>query len=276
MAAAIETFSYATPDHPPLKRLIIRLIERMTGQRRITQVYLSGIRNRNPDESFWDWAVRQLELKVVFNPDGLAQFPRDGALVVVANHPYGVLDGLVICHLIGQVRPDFRVLAIDVLSRAEEVRSQVLPVDFAETGAALENNLRTRAEAKRHLLAGGCIVVFPAGEVSTTPGFWDTRAIDAQWKTLTARLILQSKADVVPVFFAGQNSPLFQMVSHISMTLRTSLLLKELHRRIGSEVAVRVGQAIPHARLAAIGNRASLMEYLRTATYALGKAIPRA
>jgi putative hemolysin len=276
MAAATETFSYATPDHPPLQRMVIRLIESMTGQRHITQIYLSGIGNRHPNESFWDWSVRQLELKVAFNPDGLAQLPRTGAVVVVANHPFGVLDGLVICHLIGQVRPDFRVLAIDVLGRAEEVRSQVLPVDFAETGAALENNLRTRAEAKRHLLAGGCIIVFPAGEVSTTPSFWATRAIDAQWKTLTARLILQSKADVVPIYFAGQNSLLFQMVSHISMTLRTSLLLKELHRRIGSEVKVCIGEPIPHAHLATIGNRASLMAHLRNATYALGESTSRA
>jgi len=251
--------------------MVIRLIERMTGQRHIIQLYQSRTAHRTPDETFWDWAVRQLELKVAFNPDGLARLPRDRPLVVVANHPFGVLDGLVICHLIGRVRPDFRVLAIDALSRAEEVRQYVLPINFAETKAALVNNIKTRAEARRHLLAGGCVIVFPAGEVSTTPSLWKTHAVDAQWKTLTAGLILQSMADVVPVYFAGQNSLLFQLVSHVSMTLRTAILLRELHGRIGSEVVVRVGEAIPHARLAAISNRVLLMKHLRDATYALAK-----
>ena len=276
MAEATDTFSYASADDPRLKRLLIRFIERMTGQRYIMQLYDSRITHRKPDEGFWDWSVRQLELKVAFNPDGLARFPRAGAVVVVANHPFGVLDGLIICHLIGRVRPDFRVLAIEVLNRAEEVRPHVLPVDFAKTRASLENNLRTRAEAKCHLQSGGCVIVFPAGEVSTTPSFWKTHAIDAKWKTLTARLILQSTADVVPVYFAGQNSLLFQLVSHMSMTLRASLLLKELCGRIGSEVPVRIGEAIPHTRLAAIGDRALLMEYLRDTTYALGKSVSRA
>src|SRR6202012_5724884 len=100
---------------------------------------------------------------------------------------------------------------------------------------------------KHHLLGGGCLIVFPAGGVSTTRKPWDRPAVDAEWKNLTARLIAQGKAPVLPVFFAGQNSRLFQLASHLSMTLRLSLLFKEVHDRIGGEVHVRVGDAIPHA-----------------------------
>ncbi len=120
-------------------------------------------------ETFFDAAIRRLELKIVCNEEALTRWPKTGPLVVVANHPFGVLDGLIVCHLVSKVRGDFRVLTNSVLYRAEEIRSFLLPVDFADTQDALQTNLRTRAEAKLHLSKGGCLVVFPAGGVSTTP-----------------------------------------------------------------------------------------------------------
>ncbi|HEY0105181.1 MAG TPA: lysophospholipid acyltransferase family protein, partial [Rhizomicrobium sp.] len=197
-----------------------------------------------------------------------------GPLVVVANHPFGVLDGLIICHIVSRVRKDFRVLTNAVLLRAEEVKTFLLPVDFAETEEALKTNLKTRAEAKNHLMKGGCLVVFPAGGVSTTPTIWHKRATDAEWKNLTARLIAQSKAAVAPVYFAGQNSRLFQLASHISMTLRLSLLFKEVHDRIGSEVHIRLGDVLAYERIAGINDRQSVMDRLKEITYSLGEAVP--
>jgi putative hemolysin len=274
MDGAVDTFSYAEANDPRLKRFIIRMIERMTGQPRLKSLYDERFSRRLPGESFWDLAIRLLDLHVVTNEDALARVPQTGPLVFVANHPFGVLDGVIICHLVHRVRGDFRILTNAVLNRADEVKEFLLPVDFAETDAALETNLKSRAAAKHHLLNGGCLIVFPAGGVSTTPRLWDKRAVDAEWKNLTARLISQGKASVVPVYFSGQNSRLFQLASHLSMTLRLSLLFKEVHDSIGGEVVVRVGDVIPYARLAGIEDRQQLMNVLREATYALGKGLP--
>lgn len=270
----IDTFSYAAPDDPRFKRLIIRLIERMTGQPYLKWLYEDHRAHPVPGESFWDSAVRRLELKIVCNEDQLATWPKTGPLIVVSNHPYGVLDGVVICHLVSKVRHDFRVLTNSVLYRAEEIREFLLPIDFAETEEALKTNLKSRAAAKAHLLKGGCLIVFPAGGVSTTPTVWHKRAIDTDWKTFTARLITQAKAPVAPVFFAGQNSRLFQLASHVSMTLRLSLLFKEVHDRIGSELPVRIGAPIPFDRLPATDDRYAFMSRLRQMTYDLGKGVP--
>jgi putative hemolysin len=111
--------------------------------------------------------------------------------------------------------------------------------------------------------------VFPAGGVSTTPSIWHKRATDAEWKNLTARLIVQSKASVVPVYFDGQNSWIFQLASHISLTLRLSLLFKEVRDRVGTTLRVRIGDVVPFGRLAALGDRAAIMQALRDMTYAL-------
>src|SRR5579862_5990518 len=270
---ALDTFSYASADDPRLKRFVIRVIERISGQPYLKSLYEDFRANPVPGESFWDSTIRRLELSVVVDEDKLAAWPKTGPLVVVSNHPFGVLDGVVICQLVSRVRKDFLVLTNSVLYRAEEIRPFLLPVDFAETEEALQTNLKTRARAKAHLQSGGCLVVFPAGGVSTTPTMWHKRAIDSEWKTLTARLISQAKAPVAPVFFAGQNSRIFQLASHISMTLRLSLLFKEVHDRIGSEVVIRIGETVPFERLPATSDRQLFMSHLREITYALGAGV---
>src|ERR1700744_1590021 len=275
MDGTVDTFSYAEPTDPRLKRFIIRLIERMTGQPYLKSLYDDRFARRLPGESFWDLAIRVLALHVGRNEDMLAEVPKAGPLVVVANHPFGVLDGVIICHLVNRVRGDFQILTNAVLNRADEVKEYLLPVDFTETPQALETNLKSRAAAKHLLLNGGCLIVFPAGAVATTPKLWDRTAVDAEWKNLTARLISQGKAPVVPVFFAGQNSLLFQLASHLSMTLRLSLLFREVRDSIGGEVVVRIGEVIPFETLEKIDDRQQLMNVLREATYALGKDLPK-
>lgn len=270
----VDYFSYADPDDPRLKRFVIRLIERMSGQPYLKWLYEDHRTNPVPGESFWDSAVRRLELKIVCNETELAHWPKTGPLIVVSNHPFGVLDGVVISHLVSKVRADFRVLTNALLYRAEEIRPFLLPIDFGETEEALKTNLKSRAEARTHLLGGGCLIIFPAGGVSTTPTVWHKRAIDTEWKSFTGRLITQARAPVAPVFFAGQNSRIFQLASHISMTLRLSLLFKEVHDMIGSEVVVRVGDAIPFENLPAIVDRQAFMNRLREMTYALGAGVP--
>ena len=272
--ADADDFSYAEPDDPRLKRFFIRLIERMSGQPYLKWLYEDHRANPLPGESFWDAAVRKLELKIVCNDETLARWPREGPLIVVSNHPFGVLDGVVICHLVSRIREDFRVLTNAVLMRAEVVREFLLPIDFAETEEAVKTNLQSRAAAKAHLLGGGCLIIFPAGGVSTTPRPWNKRAVDAEWKTYTGRLIAQSKAPVASVFFAGQNSRIFELASHISLTLRLSLLFKEVHDRIGSELHVQVGDAIPFGKLPDTGDRQAFMRNLREMTYRLGEGVP--
>jgi putative hemolysin len=266
-----ESFSYAAPDDPLFKRLVIRAIERATGQPYLRWLYENYHPSQN--ETFWDAAIRLLELTVSYDAAKLATWPPTGPLVVVCNHPYGVLDGVVSCHIVGKVRPDFRVLTNAVICKAEPLRKYLLPIDFAETKAAMATNLRSRAEALAHLKAGGCILIFPAGGVSTTPKWWQRRAIDSDWKTFTAKLITASHAAVAPLYFAGQNSKTFQLVSHASLTLRLAMLFHEVHNKIGSEVRCALGDIIPYADLAVLKDRYALMKMLRDKTYEAGVAL---
>ena len=226
-------FSYSDETQPLFKRKAIQLIEKATGQPLLHGLYLENQKNPVPGESFWQASVRQLQVVPTFNANDLKNIPATGPVVIVANHPYGVLDGLVMCWLIEKVRKDFLVLTHSVLLRAPEARTNLLPVDFTGTKEAFQTNLDSRESARKHLANGGCIVVFPAGAVSTAPDKLGRKpAIDWPWQPFTAQLIQRSKATVVPIFFSGQNSRLFQIASHISPVLRLSLIFKEVHDRI--------------------------------------------
>ncbi|UDL95374.1 lysophospholipid acyltransferase family protein [Lichenihabitans sp. PAMC28606] len=263
-------FSYADPDASAMKRKIIRMVEAATGQRKLKQLYLEHRRYPVASESFFNSAVRRLALDVQFSPAALASIPKTGPLVVVANHPYGVLDGIVISWLIEKVRNDFLVLTNAVLLRAPEVQSFVLPVDFSPTEEALQTNLKSRAAARDHLEKGGCVVIFPAGGVSTAPDRLGRHpAIDAPWQPFTSQLVHRGKATVVPICFMGQNSRIFQIASHLSATLRLSLIFREVKNRIGTSMAVAIGAPIPYADLVGIKDRQTLADALRAKTYAL-------
>ncbi len=254
-------FSYAAPTDPPVKRKLIRLVEKATGQPQLKRLYLDNQRHPRPSESFWAAAVRSLALNVIYDEAALALAPRNGPVVFVANHPYGVLDGLVISWLVQKVRPDFLVLTNAVLMRAQEVRDFVLPIDFSETPEALAMNLKSRAAARAQLEKGGAVIVFPAGGVSTAPDRLGRRpAKDGPWQPFVAQLIQRSKATVIPIWFGGQNSRLFQIASHVSLTLRLSLIFHEVKTRIGTALPVAIGAPIAFAEIAALRDRQALAD----------------
>ena len=263
-------FSYATPDDPPIKRSLIRIVEKVSGQPKLKKLYLENQRAPRPSESFWQAAVRSLDLDVRFDPEALARAPASGPLVIVANHPYGVLDGIVIAWLASKIRNDFVVLTNAVLMRTPEVRNHILPINFSGTREARNTNVASRASAREVLGRGGIVVVFPAGGVSTAPDRMGRRpAVDARWQPFVAQLIQKSEATVLPIWFDGQNSRLFQVASHLSATLRLSLIFHEVRARMGTTLGVMVGRPIPFCELSAISDRQVLADHLRAVTYAL-------
>jgi putative hemolysin len=268
-------FSYATASDPPIKRGLIRLVEKATGQPTLKRMYVQNQRFPRSGEDFWQAAVRSLELDVRYDVHALAAVPKTGPMVFVANHPYGVLDGIVMAWLVSKVRRDFLVLTHIVLTRAPEAAPFILPIDFSGAEGAEQTNLASRAAARAHLAQGGAVVVFPAGGISTAPDKLGRQpAVDGRWQPFVSQLIQRSKATVVPIWFGGQNSRLFQIASHLSQTLRLSLIFHEVKTRIGTRLPVAIGAAMPFASFAAIKDRQALADHLRERVYDLSKVIP--
>ena len=260
-------FSYADPNDPIHRKALIRSIEFVTGQPYLYNIYRKYQKNPEKWKSFWDGCIDLLQLDVDFDEEKIKKIPSEGPLMIVANHPFGVLDGLVICWLTSKIRSEFKVLTHSLLLRASETKDFLLPIDFSESKNAMITNLDTRKKARKILDEGGTIVVFPGGTVSTTKRFYNKTALDPSWRNFTSRLIKRSKPTILPLHFIGQNSFLFQTASHLSETLRSSLLFHEVKRRINTKVPVIIGDPISYSDIDANLSNTQLSEYLRNTTY---------
>lgn len=186
----------------------------------------------------------------------------DSPLVMVANHPFGVADGMILGAIAEQIGRPYKVLVNARMMKVPEFRPFILPVCFDDTEAALKMNLETRNEAVRLLHQGHTIGIFPSGGVSTAPrGFGP--AEELPWKMFLPKLVHMGKASVLPLFIHGQNSLLFQAASKFSLTLRTALLFREFQKQLDSQVSIRVGKPMPWPEVAAIGDRKVLLAEIK-------------
>lgn len=267
--------SYAFGAQTRGGRALVRLMENTTGRLRLIKRAQGYEHEVSAGRDFWDVMADRYGLSLEITGGALDNIPKSGPLVLVANHPYGILDGLMMGKILRHTRGDFRILANSVFKRAEEVNRIVLPISFDETKEAMALNIQTRKDALRYLNEGGAIGVFPGGTVATGAKPF-SQPLDPRWRSFTARMIAKSGATVVPVFFEGHTSRLFQVASHMHNTLRLGLLIKEFKKRVDTPVRVIVGQPMTQEILAPYAKDGkAMMEFLRKATYELAPdAVP--
>ncbi len=259
-------FSFANGEMGPVASGFIRAMEKVTGQPKIKKLYFDYVDDERPSELFWTDALERLNISYNLHNEATAQIPRTGRLLIVANHPFGVIDGLVLCSMLSKIRDDYRIITHQVLRQAPAVMDKILPIDFAETPAALATNLNTRTEAQKFLKSGGAVIVFPAGGISLAPNFIGP-AFDVEWKTFAAKLAQQQDTTVIPFFFHGRNSVLYQMARRMSVTLGYSLMFREICKQMNSEVHVTMRAPIKSDALSALTTRQEIIEFLRSRTY---------
>jgi putative hemolysin len=262
--------SYASSATTRGGRAVIRALENTTGRLRLIRRARGYDAEVAQGRDFWQVITARYGLDLNVIGGNLDNIPATGPLVLVANHPYGILDGMMMGRILSARRGgDFRILANSVFCKSPDLEQVILPISFENTKAATKLNIETRAEALRYLAAGGAIGVFPGGTVSTSARLF-SQAMDPGWRTFTAKMICKSRATVVPVFFVGANSRLFQLASHIHATLRLGMLIREFRNRIGQPVDVVVGHALDVVALTPYRqDPKACMDFLRKATYEL-------
>jgi len=271
--------SYANPSHSRLKRWFIRSVEEMSGRDRYAGLY--GIWRHQIVPSGDRVFGRMLDLvNVRLSQQGqLPAVSLDRPVVIISNHPFGIGDGVAVLSLAEQLGRPFRVMINAELLKIPEMAPYSLPVDFTETKEALKNNLEVRHEAVRLLKQGTTIVIFPGGGVATAPNGLG-KARDFPWKMFPFKLIQEAKADVLPIHFSGQNGRLFHIVSgpmnllsrenkvarfigNVSLTIRTSLLIREFAKLSGKTIEVRVGDLIPWSAMESLRDRKELLAFVQ-------------
>lgn len=238
-------FTYSRPEQSFLRRSLIRVVERLSGRARFERLYKRWqAEHHNPAETIFATGIRALGVSADLDAGALEQMPETGGVLVVANHPFGIVDGLLVAAMAATRRRDVRLMVHSLLCQPPEAREALLPVDFAETAEARRCSAETRRRAVEWLDQGHVLVLFPAGSVSTVPAPMDRHAVDCAWHPFVTRLATRPGVRTVPVFVHGQNSRLFQWASHYSYPLRVALIFAETRARIGRKVKVSIGAPV--------------------------------
>lgn len=212
--------------------------------------------------------LAEMKVKLGVQHADLERIPAKGPLVAVANHPFGVLDGVALTVLLSRVRSDVKILTNSLLDGIPELHRHCIFVDPFNAPSSTDKNLKPLKQALTWLHQGGALAVFPAGEVSQ----WNVReaqVTDPAWSSAAARLARKTGASALPVYFCGRNSGRFQVLGLINPRLRTLFLLAEFLQQREKNVEIRIGNAIPHDLIANLDNDEEATEYLRLRTYLL-------
>lgn len=268
-----RSLTYSNTFDSAWKRVLIRAIEWMTGKvtilRRIREFEKRGAPS---GQAFWRASLGVMGIDLTTPDDVLANIPKSGPVVLVANHPHGLVDGMILADLIGRVRNDYRILTRSILTGIDEsAAAYMIPVPFPHEEDAQKKMIEMRRTAMDHLAAGGIVALFPSGQVATSETMMGP-AIEAEWNVFTAKLIRTSGATVAPCFFPGSNSRAYQIANRLSPTLRQALLLHEVVHAMDKPQGPIVGAPIPPEEMKPhMAEPRAFMAWLRERTLALGR-----
>lgn len=242
--------TYSDTFNSPIRRGIIKTIEWCTGKVQVLRMVRNfEKRGKLEGQAFWRGALEVMGIDVTTPQDQINRIPKEGPVIIVANHPHGLVDGMVLADLIGRVREDYRILVRAFLTNLDEDAGRyMIPVPFPHEENAQAKMVEMRRKSMAHLKDGGLIALFPSGVVASSHSMFGPM-IENEWNLFTAKMIRTSGARVVPLFFPGANSRWYQMANRISPTLRQSLLIHEVVRACGKPQAPVVGPAFDEAEM---------------------------
>jgi len=271
------TLTYANSFDDPWTSFAIRAIEWCTGKLTILRM-VGKFEKTNAvyrGQKFWRGALNIMGIDLQTPREQLQNIPGEGPVVVVANHPHGMVDGMIFADLIGRVRQDYRILTRSVLTGLDEAATSfMIPVPFPHDPDAQRKMVEMRAKAMEHLNNGGVVALFPSGVVMSSDT-WFGPAIEREWSVFTAKMIRRSGARVVPIFYPGCNSRWYQMANRVSPILRQGLLLREIVRSCNKPQAPVVGKPLTDEQMAQLEtDPRGFMAWLREHTLSLGDTRP--
>lgn len=268
-----SALSYAGSFDSPWQRGVIRSIEMMTGKIKIGRLVRKFEQQGAPrGQEVFTRVLETMGIDLQTPAEELANIPKTGPVILVANHPHGLVDGIVFAELVGRVRPDYRILTRSLLTGLdEEATNYLIPVPFPHQPDAQEKMVEMRKKAMKYLSEDGLIALFPSGVVASSDTMFGP-AIEAPWNAFTAKMIRKSGATVVPMHFLGSNSRVYQIANQVSATLRQGLLIHEIARAVNKPMAPVVGKPFSREEIdARIGDTRSFMAWLRQETLSLSR-----
>ena len=263
--------TYVHPKDSALRKWVIRHLEKALGRKKLEQVYWRLKESPFDVTTFFARAMRVSGLHVEHQGLRPEQLKIEGPVIFLANHPFGIVDGMVACDLAAKMRGDFRILINSVLCQDTDLLQYFLPVDFEDTVKAKKTNILSKKLALDALSNNIPVIIFPSGMVSTAGKFGFGKVKDYPWTTFAAKLVRKSQATVIPIHFHGRNSRKFHVASHIAEPLRMGLLMHEALNKFGNQLNVTIGRPIEWQQLEHLNCRKELTQALYDQVQSLGE-----
>jgi len=230
---------------------------------------------RETPETFFAGALKSIDVELACSEADRRRIPTKGPALLVCNHPFGMLEGLLLGALLERHREDYRFVAHTLLASIPEIAECILPVDPFSSRDSMRENVQSLRRAQQWLQQGGLLVTFPAGEVSNLQGM-PPAVIDPAWNTRLFRIAKRQGVPVIPAFFHGRNSLTFQFAGLLYPAIRSALLCRELMNKRGGRFTLAVGTPIRPEQMGQFKTDRDLTEYVRDRAYALGHRGARA
>lgn len=247
-----------------LKNPVASAVMRLAKINKVNELY-DKLKDKK-GKAFFESFVDERDLQYIVFEEDLAKIPKTGPFIIVANHPLGAIDGILMTKIISEIRPDFKIMGNFLLEKIKPMEPFVIPVNPFENRKEVYNSAAGMRATLKHLEEGGCVGIFPAGEVSNKNNTYN-EIQDKQWEKPALKLIKMAKVPVVPMYFHAKNSRLFYQVSKLHPGLQTLLLPAEMMNDREKPIRIRIGRPLTPKSMAEAETVEELGEYLKRKVY---------
>lgn len=246
---------------------LINLIFKMLNIDEVNRIY-SKVENVNDAQLALDMILSELEVRYSIDSKDLDKLPKDGAFILVSNHPFGGVDGVIMAKILGNKYPTFKILVNYFLCRIKPISPYFIPVNPFEKSKSSYSSISGLKNAIEHVKNGNPIGIFPAGQVSAINN-WRLKIEDIEWKEQIVKLCLKLNVPIYPVYFEGRNSIKFSLFGLIHPSIRTALIPSEFVNKKGKNIRLRIGDQIKRIELEQHQDMKSLAHFLKSKSYEL-------
>ncbi len=237
-----------------------QILEKISKIDEIKSLYKINYEELKQSNNFWKKTLDILKINYI--AENVDNIPKAGSSIIVANHPFGLLDGLIICSIICDIRKDYKILINDEVSQIDQIREYLLPIKFSKLTEDIKKNIISKKKAIEHVNSNGILITFPSGEVATSSLIFN-EANERRWKPLIGSIINKTNAAIIPVRFFGKNSLFFQTIGFVNNNLRRILFIRELLNKKNQTFKLSIGKKISSLNEERLNNR-QIVDKLRS------------
>ena len=237
-----------------------QILEKISKIDEIKSLYKVNYKELKQSNNFWKKTLDILKINYI--AENVDNIPKAGSSIIVANHPFGLLDGLIICSIICDVRKDYKILINDEVSQIDQIKEYLLPIKFSKLTEDIKKNIISKKKAIEHVNSNGILITFPSGEVATSSLIFN-EANERRWKPLIGSIINKTNAAIIPVRFFGKNSLFFQTIGFVNNNLRRILFIRELLNKKNQTFKLSIGKKISSLNEERLNNR-QIVDKLRS------------